>query len=438
MLNSPDDLRKAFGLLGEKIWIRATEGGGGRGALPTDDYEFARIWVDRFNGWGTFTASKLLSKDTVTWLSIWYRGELVVAQTRKRLSWNFANRTLSGVTGVTRVGQTCSDPAVDSLSLDAIKAVDDQPHGIYGVDITYGHDALPYVTEINISRFFTTHYFFTKAGLNMPEIFCNIALDGNFPSLDKKINPLPDDLLWIRGMDVEPVLTTLDKLKKYGETVTWKSLENKTILVTGANGFIGSHLARRLSGVEGVELLLLSRHRQHSSQNNVTWLQGALADLTSEYWAKNQINSIDVVFHLGAFIPKSGSEGNRIDRVYTDNLEGTRTLLEGLPQRIKCIVFSSSIDVYAPPVSEAPLTEQSKVDPANLYGASKLFCERLVAEWAKSMECKYALLRYGHIYGPGEEAYSKLIPVVIRQLLAGKSPSIYGNGSAARDFPLCR
>lgn len=208
LLHSPADIKRAFDLLGQDIWIRAIEGGGGFGALPTDNYDFARIWIDRYKGWGKFTASKLLSKDTVTWLSIWYKGELVVAQTRKRLSWNFGNRTLSGVTGVTGVGQTTSDSQIDRLAQDAIQSIDDQPHGIYGVDMTYDFDGLANVTEINISRFFTTHYFFTKAGLNLPEIYCNIALDGNFPVLDSKINPLPDNLLWVRGMDVEPVLTT--------------------------------------------------------------------------------------------------------------------------------------------------------------------------------------------------------------------------------------
>jgi carbamoyl-phosphate synthase large subunit len=150
-------------------------------------------------------------------LSIWHEGELVVAQSRKRLSWNFGDRTLSGVTGITGVGQTCSDIAIDRLSQDAILAIDEKPHGIFGVDMTYGFDGLANVTEINIARFFTTHYFFTKAGLNMPEIYCNIALDGQFPSLEKKINPLPDDLIWVRGMDVEPKLLTLKELTKFSD-----------------------------------------------------------------------------------------------------------------------------------------------------------------------------------------------------------------------------
>ena len=211
-LHSPDDLKKAFDQYGETIWVRAIEGGGGRGALPANNFDFARTWIDHFNGWGKFTASELLTRDTVTWLSIWHHGELVVAQTRRRLSWHSGNRTLSGVTGITGVGETCSDETVDRISQDAIFSIDSRPHGIFAVDMTYDKFGTPNPTEINIGRFFTTHYFFTKAGLNMPKIYCDIALDGNFPSLQRRINPLADGLVWIRGMDVEPVLTTRKEL----------------------------------------------------------------------------------------------------------------------------------------------------------------------------------------------------------------------------------
>lgn len=212
LLNNEADLKRAFDSLGPTIWIRAIEGGGGRGALPADNYEFARIWIERFKGWGTFTASELLSEKSITWQSIWHEGELVVAQTRRRRSWNFGNRTLSGVTGVTGVGETHSDPLVDRIAQDAILAIDSRPHGIFSADMTYDFSGFPKPTEINIGRFFTTHYFFTKAGLNFPEIYCNIALEGEFPVLEKRINPLPDGLIWIRGMDREPVLTTAEKL----------------------------------------------------------------------------------------------------------------------------------------------------------------------------------------------------------------------------------
>ena len=138
----------------------------------------------------------------------------MIAQTRRRRSWNFGDRTLSGVTGITGVGETCSLPEVDQLAQDAIHAMSKKPHGIFAVDMTYHQDDRLCVTEINIGRFFTTHYFFTKAGVNFPEIYCNIALENKFPSLQKKINPLPNGLVWIRGMDVPPVLTTITELEK--------------------------------------------------------------------------------------------------------------------------------------------------------------------------------------------------------------------------------
>jgi hypothetical protein len=224
LLRSPEDLKLAFEKLGPKLWIRATEGGGGRGALPADSFDFARIWIDHFDGWGEFTAAERLTSQSVTWLSIWYEGWLVVGQTRRRRSWSFGNRTLSGVTGITGVGETCSDPAVDRVAQDAILAVDAKPHGIFAVDMTYDQEGLPLPTEINIGRFFTTHYFFAKAGLNMPEIYCNIALEGEFPTLESRINPLPDGLVWIRGMDVTPVLTTVAELEEMEQQGALRSL----------------------------------------------------------------------------------------------------------------------------------------------------------------------------------------------------------------------
>jgi hypothetical protein len=179
LVENESQLRDAFRDFGGKVWLRAIEGGGGKGALPTDNFDFARLWIERFKGWGQFTAARVLSPNSVTWLSVWYEGKLAVAQTRRRLSWNFGDRTLSGVTGVTGVGETCSIAAVDEVALAAIHAIDDKPHGIFAVDMTYDQDGHPNPTEINIGRFFTTHYFFTKAGVNFPKIYRDLGLYGN-------------------------------------------------------------------------------------------------------------------------------------------------------------------------------------------------------------------------------------------------------------------
>lgn len=217
MINNEDDLHSAFATLSDeegKIWLRASSiGGGGKGSLPTNDYSMAKAWIERYNGWGDFIAAEMLTPQTVTWMSIWYEGELIVAQTRKREGWIHGNRTVSGVTGVTKVGITCSDEMVDKIAQESIYAVTNKPHGIFGVDMAYDKDGIPNPTEINISRFFTTIRFFTEAGLNMPVIFKDLALYGRKPSLDKKINPLPDGLMWLRGMDTEPKLMKSDDIK---------------------------------------------------------------------------------------------------------------------------------------------------------------------------------------------------------------------------------
>jgi hypothetical protein len=216
LINNEDDLKMAFKELADdsgKIWLRASSiGGGGKGALPTNDYLFAKGWIDRYKGWGDFVAAEMLTPDTVTWLSIWYEGELVVAQTRIRKGWTHGNRTVSGVTGVTKVGQTYSNSEVDKISIETIKSVSSKPHGIFGVDMAYDKQGIPNPTEINISRFFTTVLFFTEAGLNMPEIFKDLALYNEFPNLKNKINPLPNGLMWLRGMDTLPVLMTENEI----------------------------------------------------------------------------------------------------------------------------------------------------------------------------------------------------------------------------------
>lgn len=156
--------------------------------------------------------------------------------------------------------------------------------------------------------------------------------------------------------------------------------------------------------------------------------------LTSRFWQDNGIEHIDMVFHLGAFIPKNAGSGDSVAEIFRDNLQGTHALLESLPNAPEKVVFSSTIDVYGLEEDGGVLTEQSRLDPPTLYGASKLFCEHLIKAYSRKCGCGHALLRFGHIYGPGEGAYAKLIPQVIRALLRNESPVLHGDGQVLRDF----
>jgi hypothetical protein len=218
VINDRVDLKRAFQALGDgegRIWLRSMSiGGGGKGALSTGDYEEAARWIDRCAGWGDFVAAERLTDNTVTWLSIWVDGRLVVAQSRRRLAWAHSALSPSGVTGVTKVGETYSDPTVDDIAQKAVRAVSAVPNGIYGVDMTYDASAMPNPTEINIGRFFTTVEFFAQAGLNMPKILKDIVLYARLPTLAKTMNPLPNGLLWLRSMDSPPLLTTQEEIDR--------------------------------------------------------------------------------------------------------------------------------------------------------------------------------------------------------------------------------
>ena len=212
-------------------------------------------------------------------------------------------------------------------------------------------------------------------------------------------------------------------------------LEGKTVLVTGGHGFIGRHLIERLQKIKGIKIVALTRSFSFKAEGDVRWLRGDLQELTVPFWKKYDVQQIDYVFHLGAFIPKSASDANNIEAIFRDNLLGTRNLLDSLPNTPERILFASTVDVYAIPNSEAGvIDEKTSVEPASLYGSSKLLCEWLVKCYASQAGSSYVILRYGHIYGPGEIAYRKFIPEIIRKYLVKESPKIFGDGSTLRDF----
>ena len=221
IVRTKQDVARCLAEFGGKMWIRATSGAGGRGSLPVSDLDTAVNWLDFQKGWdGTFTASELLEKDSITWMSIWKDGELVVAQGRRRLYWELSKLSPSGVTGATGAGETVSDPVLDDIAQRSVLAIDARPTGLFAVDLTYDKDGVPNPTEINIGRFFTTHQFFTELGVNMPYMFVKLAYGEEAPRPKRTLNPAPDHMVWIRGIDFEPVLCSMDDIDVHVRELT--------------------------------------------------------------------------------------------------------------------------------------------------------------------------------------------------------------------------
>jgi len=212
-INDIKDLQNAFKLFGKDIWIRETIGAAGKGSLSKPTFEMAKAHIDMRNMWGHTVAAKCLTENTITWQSIWNNGKLVVAQGRKRLNWAFGNRAQSGVTGLTGVGKIIKNSKLDKLAIKCIKVADKKPHGIFSVDFTFDNDGIPNPTEINISKFFTTHHFITKTGCNMPEILVQLAFN-EYKKGYNIFNPCKKSMYWIRGIDVLPTLISEKDIEK--------------------------------------------------------------------------------------------------------------------------------------------------------------------------------------------------------------------------------
>lgn len=199
------------------------------------------------------------------------------------------------------------------------------------------------------------------------------------------------------------------------------------ILITGSTGFIGTHLLESLVNLYGKENVLAFSskpvsqceyilHDQYTFDNNIFLQKG--------------YENIDTVIHAGAFIPKSSQDANNVSEC-NSNITSTAKLLEAELPNLKKFIFISTVDVYS---YGNPITEETNVSPASLYGQSKLYCEAMVSAWAVQNDITHQILRIGHVFGEGEEVYKKLIPVTLKNLKAGNSPSLFGEGKEVRSF----
>jgi nucleoside-diphosphate-sugar epimerase len=202
------------------------------------------------------------------------------------------------------------------------------------------------------------------------------------------------------------------------------------ILITGATGFIGKNLLRYIKDEDiwkDEEIILLSSQEippyKYINHNKFSF--------TKEDFYKKGIMDIDAVIHMGAFIPKTAEDANLITESIS-NIENTFHLINNLPSVPKKFIFLSTIDIYQK--TNSIIDEKTPINPNTLYGWSKLLCEKIIEQSAISFGFIPQILRLGHIYGPGEENYKKLIPETIKKIINNQMPVIYSDGSEKRSF----
>ncbi|MFH1709895.1 MAG: NAD-dependent epimerase/dehydratase family protein [bacterium] len=219
-------------------------------------------------------------------------------------------------------------------------------------------------------------------------------------------------------------------------------------LVTGAAGFIGSHLAERLikDGFEVVGIDCFTDYYQKDiKEKNISGIINndrfklikenlLTADL------KRILDKIDFVFHEAAQ-PGVRSSWGKTFSIYTeDNILSTQRLLESLKdnkdlpadKQVKKLVFASSSSVYGD-AEKLPTKESFTPKPVSPYGVTKLAAENLCYLYSKNYGIPIISLRYFSVYGPRQRpdmAFNRFI----RSIIAGKDITIYGNGKQTRDF----
>src|SRR5262245_29480720 len=207
-------------------------------------------------------------------------------------------------------------------------------------------------------------------------------------------------------------------------------------LVTGAAGFIGSHLCRRLVA-DGHEVVGLDDLSAGSTDNvaDIGELRFERADICDPPALASAARGCEVVFHQAArkSVQRSVEDPDAFDRV---NVRGTFNVLESARDAGASVVFASSSSVFGDQ-ERFPLTEEMEPRPRSPYAATKLAGEAYCRAWSSSLGVPTVTLRYFNVYGPGQDpasTYAAVIPRFVQACLTGERPVIYGDGEQARDF----
>lgn len=211
------------------------------------------------------------------------------------------------------------------------------------------------------------------------------------------------------------------------------------ILVTGAAGFIGSHLCEMLlqQGGQVTAVDYMGEPNAWIKEKNIAGLSGRpgftllkkdllQADLPA------LLAGVDAVFHLAATPGVRASWGREFSAYLNNNIQVTQLLLEAAKGRpLKKVVLASTSSVYGN--VHGPAGEEQYPRPLSPYGVTKLAAEHLAAIYHREFGLPLTVLRYFTVYGPRQRpdmAFHRFI----KAILTGDAIKVYGDGSQVRDF----
>jgi UDP-glucose 4-epimerase len=209
-------------------------------------------------------------------------------------------------------------------------------------------------------------------------------------------------------------------------------------LITGIAGFIGSSLARELlrrgEQVRGVDNF--STGKRENLAQILDQIQFHEADILDPEAMKRACSGVDYVLHQAAIasVPKSVQDPIGSNRA---NVDGTvNVLVAARDAKVKRVVYAASSSVYGDtPI--LPKHESMTPDPISPYAVAKLASERYMISFYRCYGLETVSLRYFNIFGPRQDPsspYSGVLAKFTTMMLAGKQPTIFGDGEQSRDF----
>lgn len=209
------------------------------------------------------------------------------------------------------------------------------------------------------------------------------------------------------------------------------------VLVTGAAGFIGSHVCDHLvnNGYEVVALDDLSGGFEDNVNPKALFVKGSINDVGLIHQLFNE-HQFSYVFHLAAYAAEGLSHFIRRFN-YTNNLIGSINLINACINAgtVKCFVFTSSIAVYGK--NQLPMKEDMTPQPEDPYGISKLAVEQDLKSAHEMFGMNYIIYRPHNVYGERQnigDPYRNVVGIFMNQIMQGKKLTIFGDGMQSRAF----
>ena len=216
-------------------------------------------------------------------------------------------------------------------------------------------------------------------------------------------------------------------------------MKKNKVLVTGAAGFVGSHLSEKLLSL-GYSVVAFDRYNSNNDffwlnnlrkkkKKNCSFILGDIRDYDSVFHAMKDCN---IVIHLAALIGIPYSYYSPLAYLKT-NLEGTYNVLEAAKQlKLKNIIITSTSEVYGS-AQYLPIDESHPINSQSPYAASKAAADQLSMSYFKSFNLPVKIIRPFNIYGP-RQSERAIIPTIINQTLSQNKNIKLGNTSPTRDF----